>query len=373
MEKHFLIVATIQETIEGFLIPHIKLLESMGYQVWLATNMDKEIPEELRGNRWVNIDFSRNPFSRNSLRAAGQLKKLLRENQFHGIHCHTPVAAFLTRFVAGRLGQKNIIYTAHGFHFYRGAPLKNWLEYYPLEWLAARWTDKLITINEEDYRNSLKLPLKERGKHYYIHGAGVNLARFRRENVVFTGFREKLGIGDRDFVLITIGEINDNKNQIQTLKALRELKGEGKNIKYIIVGQGPNRDRLEGYCRENGLEENVIFTGTLPPELIPEVIHMGDLVVSTSKREGLGLNLIEGIASGKPVIGTRNRGHREIIKEGINGYFVEIGDSRELASLIRDLLEKRKKIIEGEGIDEFSETLILQEMRKIYEEALEYV
>ncbi|MGL5963019.1 MAG: glycosyltransferase, partial [Fusobacteriaceae bacterium] len=128
--KRLLIVTTVQNTIEAFLIPHIKMLERKGYEVWIATSIHKEIPKELEKNRWINISFSRNPFSKSSFKAISEMRELIKNNDFETVHFHTPVAAFLGRYAAMKEKQKNIIYTAHGFHFFKGAPIINWLVYY---------------------------------------------------------------------------------------------------------------------------------------------------------------------------------------------------------------------------------------------------
>ncbi|MGL4567677.1 MAG: glycosyltransferase family 4 protein [Fusobacteriaceae bacterium] len=367
MKKKILIVTTILNTVD-FVVDHIKLLENMGYEVWIATSFCKdfedEIHERLRDNKFIDIGFSRNPFSIDSFRALKQLEKLLSENDFAGIHCHSPIASFIVRFAGRRIQQKNVIYTAHGFHFYKGAPLKNWLVYYPLEMLAGCWSDKIITINREDYENSLKFRLKDGGKCYHINGVGVDLDKFKSENLIY---RVREGV-KTDFIIITLGELNNNKNQIQTLKALKILKDKERKIKYYIVGIGPNKENLEKYCMENNLQENVIFTDIIHSEYIPEIISMADLVISTSKREGLGLNLIEGIASGKPVIGTDNRGHREIIIDGVNGVFVGIGDYTQLAEKIENIIDKKQIWSAEYTVQKFSKKIILEEMKKIYEE-----
>ena len=176
--KTILIVTTVQSTIEAFLIPHIKMLEQKGYIVWLATNISKEIVNELKDNKWINISFSRNPFSKNSLKAIKNMRKLIKNNNFEFIHFHTPVAAFLGRYAAMKEGQKNIIYTAHGFHFFKGASLQNWLIYYPMEKIAINWTDKLITINEEDFQRAKKMSGKNT-KIYKVDGVGLDLESYK--------------------------------------------------------------------------------------------------------------------------------------------------------------------------------------------------
>lgn len=367
MEKKFLIVATVQEMVEGFLIPHIKLLESMGYQVWIAAKMDREIAEELRGNRWIDVDFSRNPFSKNSLGAVKELKKILSENQFQGIHCHTPVAAFLARFAGAITDQKNVMYTAHGFHFYRGAPVLNWMLYYPLEWLAAKWTDRIITMNREDFERA-KTFTSEKTRVYRVDGVGVDIPKYSRGDG--GKIRRELALEERDFIITIIGELNGNKNQIQLIKAVELLKKEGIESRVLIAGNGSKEEELKEYVKKNTLEKNIYFLGLRKD--ITDVIAASDILASMSYREGLPRNIMEGMAQGKPFVATDIRGNRDIIRDGINGYLVKPDDVAGTAQKIRVLMNREVaepiKIQNLRDVNRFSIEKILEEMAKIYGE-----
>ncbi|MCQ9626467.1 glycosyltransferase [Cetobacterium somerae] len=362
--KKFLMVTTIQDTVEAFLIPHIKMLENEGYEVVIATNIYKDIPKDLGKNRWINIPFSRNPFSLNSFKAIKEMRKVIKSGNFEIVHFHTPVAAFLGRYAAMREKQKNIIYTAHGFHFFKGAPIQNWCIYYPMELIAARWTDKLLTINEEDYRNSLKFKLRGNGKCYKVNGVGVDPQKFKKENISLTDLTNKLRTTEEEFIILTLAELNENKNQIQILKALKEILEENKNIKYFMAGKGPNKQKLKRYILENNLEKNIFLLGQIEKSLIPELLQLSDLVISTSKREGLGLNIIEAIATKKNVLATENRGHKEIITN--NNFLVEINNSEKLKNKILDIYIKKLNGIHN--VNRFYLNAVLEKMREIYGE-----
>ncbi|MGL5057187.1 MAG: glycosyltransferase, partial [Fusobacteriaceae bacterium] len=274
----------------------------------------------------------------------------------------TPVAAFLGRYAAMKENQKNIIYTAHGFHFYKGAPLKNWCIYYPMELLAARWTDKLITINEEDYKQSLKFKLKKDGKCYKVSGVGIQKEKFVKNNIIFTNLTKQFKKNKDDYIILTLAELNNNKNQIQILTAMKDIIKSNKNLNFFMAGKGPSKKDLEKYIIKNSLKENVFLLGQIEKDLIPELLQLSDLVISASKREGLGLNIIEAITSNKSVLATENRGHKEIIKD--KRFLVKIGDTEDLKNKIMDIYNKKINI--NHDISKFYLEEILVKMKDIY-------
>lgn len=364
--KKFLMVTTVQDTIEAFLIPHIKMLENEGYKVTIATNMYKEIPDELRENRWVNISFSRNPFSLSLFKAIKEMRKLIRSENFEIIHFHTPVAAFLGRYAAMKEKQRNIIYTAHGFHFFKGAPIQNWLIYYPMELIAARWTDKLITINEEDYNNSLKFKLRENGKCYKVNGVGVDVDFYINGNG--EKIKRELLIREPEKTVVMIGELNKNKNQLQLLKAIELLKLKGRNIRVILVGIGGKEEILRKESKETGIK--VSFLGYRKDT--KDIIATADLMCSMSYREGLPRNIMEGMCAGKAFVATNIRGNRDIIEDKKNGLLVTIEEFQETAIAIENLLyneESYKEISENNlsKAKEYSIEKILEKMKEVYE------
>ncbi|MGL5989229.1 glycosyltransferase family 4 protein [Cetobacterium sp.] len=363
--KKFLMVTTIQNTIEAFLIPHIKMLEQNGYEVWIATNIYKELPKELESNKWVNISFSRNPFSKKSFKAIKEMRDLIKNNDFEMIHFHTPVAAFLGRYAAMKENQKNIIYTAHGFHFYKGAPLKNWCIYYPMELLAARWTDKLITINEEDYKQSLKFKLKKDSRLYKINGVGLDTSQYSSGDG--DKIKKELLIRAPEKTVLIIGELNKNKNQIQLIKALEKLRLKGINVKGIFVGVGSE----EKILKESALKSEVKISFLGYRKDINDIIASVELVCSLSYREGLPRNVMEAMSAGKPIIATDIRGNRDIIQNSINGFLVPVEDSELTSKYLLELLENKelyKKISQNNLLksNEYSIENILESMKEVY-------
>jgi len=361
--KRALVVTTLMITIKGFLVPHIKHLEEMGYQVDLACNMKHGFYiEELKENKWHHLSFTRNPFSINNLKSIAELQKIIRKRKYDMVHLHTPIAAFLGRFAAHTLGIKNIIYTAHGFHFYRGAPFINWLIYYPLEWVAMRWTDKIITINQEDFSRARRMA-GNKTKVYKIDGVGLNLKKYsegNREKV-----RKEFQLSEKDFVVTIIGELNKNKNKIQLIKAIEILEAK---FKVLIVGNGPKEAELKEYVNLKGLEDRVKFLGIRMD--INDIIAASEVMVSMSYREGLPRNIMEGLAQGKPFVATNIRGNKDIIENNKNGYLVKVNDYIKTSKVIKKLEDKEiyrtMKEYNIEEVKKYSIHRILKEMEIIY-------
>ncbi|MGL4671206.1 glycosyltransferase family 4 protein [Cetobacterium sp.] len=363
--KFCLMVTTVQDTISAFLIPHIKMLEKNGYEVWIATNIYKEKPIELKNNRWINISFSRNPFSKNSFKAVKEMRKLIKENSFEIVHFHTPVAAFLGRYAAMLEQQKNVIYTAHGFHFYKGAHFINWCIYYSMELLAARWTDKLITINEEDYKRSLKFKLRAGGKCYKVPGVGLEISKYKDGNS--EKIKKELLIREPEKVVLMIGELNKNKNQVQLIEALEKLRLKGKNVKGIFVGIGYEEKMLKSEALKRGVK--ISFLGYRKD--IDDIIASADIVCSLSYREGLPRNLMEAMSAGKPIVATEIRGNRDIIQNSVNGFLVPVGDSELTYKYLLELLTDRelyKKVSDNNflEVEKYSVDKILDKMKEVY-------
>ncbi|MFW5631009.1 MAG: glycosyltransferase, partial [Acetivibrio ethanolgignens] len=308
MEK-VLIVTSVASMIDQFNMPNISLLQSMGYEVHVACNFEKgstcsaEKIEELKKKlveekvRYFQIDFLRSALKLSEhKRAYKQLDKIAKENRYIFMHCHSPIGGVIGRMVAHKYKVK-VIYTAHGFHFYKGAPLKNWFLYYPIEKLCSRWTDVMITINKEDYALAKKKMYAK--KVEYVPGVGMDTAKFgagkREENRV--RIRAELGIPKEARLLLSVGELNENKNHeivIQASAELSEIKaGE---VYYAIVGKGELEGKLRELIKSLKLEKQIFLLGFRND--IAAIYDAADIFVFPSKREGLSMALMEAMARG---------------------------------------------------------------------------
>lgn len=381
--KKVLIVAHVSGFVPQFEMNNVRILQSLGYEVHYASNFRHvhygEDNRHLEGTGIVQhqVDFSRSPFNvTDNLRAYRQLRQLMKQYRFEMVHCHTPVGAVYGRLAARKYRKKGtrVLYTAHGFHFYKGASFCNYMISYPMERLLARCTDTLITINEEDYRNACRFTLGKRdgrkGTVHKISGVGIDLARYEYAPGTRERMRIELGIAQDAFVLISVGELNRNKNHGVVVDALGRLKN--KNIHYVICGEGEERDALTQQAERLGLGDSVTLTGFRTN--IPELLSMADGMVFPSLREGLGMAALEALASGVPVIASDNRGTREYMQDGVNGYVVKENTPAGLAEAIERLYRlpedayKEMKCRCSETAERFGSEQVKRKMTAIYQD-----
>lgn len=340
--KRILYVTTIDLTINTFLVPHIDSLLSEGYRVDCACNIQDKIDDKLLNEKIVahNISFSRNPISLSNIKAIRKIKKIQEMYKYDTVHVHTPVAAFITRF-ALRNREIRILYTCHGFHFYKGAPLLNWLLYYPLEKIASKWTDEIITINEEDYERAKNFKLRSSNMIRLMSGVGIDPNKYLLREFDKSKFRESINVKDDDFMILILAEINKNKNHIQIIKALKEMN-DISNVKVICAGKGPLENELKKKVRELGLENNIMFIGYRDD--VNELLNCSDCVALFSKREGLGKCLLEGMVAEKVLIATDTRGAKTLIKNRENGFLVKLHDYKGTALVLDEILSDKNLV-----------------------------
>lgn len=364
--KKILYITTLDITINAFLTQHIETLLSMGNVVDCACRIDKGIDKALldKGVGVYNIPFTRNPLSHQNIRAFMDLIKIQNEKYYDIIHVHTPIAALYGRLLKLKFKSIKTIYTAHGFHFYKGAPKTGWLIYYPIEKIMARFTDITININQEDYEIT-KNRLKPKSC-YLLHGVGLDLNKYKPlSNMERISKREKLNLRKDDFIIIMIGELNENKNQIQLIKAVELLKDKYSCIKVLIVGEGHNLHHLQKEVKFRSLENYISFLGYRSD--INELINISDIGVLLSYREGLPRSLMELMANGKKVIATNIRGNRDLVCNENIGTLVDVGDYKATAEAIEVYYKNniRKDTIPKE-VETYSIRNILSELRLIY-------
>lgn len=333
VSRKVLFVATVDIHFKSFHLPYLKWFKEQGWEVHVAANGHLELPYV---DERIHLPVQRSPFRLKNMKAYQVLKSLIDHNHYEIIHCHTPMGGVLTRLAARRsrkLGTK-VIYTAHGFHFCAGAPLTNWMIYYPIEKILARSTDCLITINEEDYNLAINKRFKV-GRIDRVHGVGVDTERFKAASDAYKQeLRKKLGYPSTDFLMFYAAEFNKNKNQqflVQALALLKELP----HVKLLLAGDG----LLMRDCRELavklGVDSMIDFLGYRTD--IDHILPMCDIGVASSLREGLPVNIMEAMACGLPIIASDNRGHRELVHNNKNGWIVNSNDVQEMSDKIKFL------------------------------------
>lgn len=346
--KRMLMLASVASMIDQFNMPNIELLQEMGYEVHVACNFEKgstctdekvlELKKKLKQLhvRFFQIDFERNVMKLNQdLKAYKQVLKLVRKYHYTFIHCHSPIGGVVGRLVGHKTNTK-VIYTAHGFHFYEGAPLLNWLIYYPIEKLLSRFTDVLITINQEDYQRAKSKFHAKRVE--YVPVVGIDIKRFQNVKVDILQKRKELGIRSKDIVLLSVGELNKNKNHEIVIKALSGL--DRPDVKYLLVGQGELKNYLKNLARKLEVEDQVKFLGFRSD--VAEIYKIADAFIFPSKREGLGLAAIEAMASGLPLITSNIHGIKDYSKENITGFLCDANDWKTWKVKIEKILKEEK-------------------------------
>ncbi len=364
--KNVLYVTTVSRTVNAFLVPHIHMLLDEGYQVDIATSIDKSVDESLtnRGVHVFNIPFARNPLHPGNLKAFKELIKIQGQKQYDIVHVHTPVASLFGRLLKLRYPKLKTIYTAHGYHFLKGGPKIGWLLYYPIERVMAKLTDVTITINQEDYEITTKR-LKPK-KAYLMDGVGLDLSHYKvLSPEAICAKRQELGLHPDDFIIIMIAELNENKNQIQLLKAMERLKDKYPNIKALLVGEGLKLQELQQQATERGIQKHVQFLGFRTD--ITELINVSNIGVLLSYREGLPRNLMELMACGRQMIGTNIRGCRDVICDDTVGCLVEVGDDETLAHEIERLYLKNDSSFSlSPHLKKYEMASVLKELKMIY-------
>lgn len=376
--KKVLMTATVAPTIGQFNLSNIDILKSMGYEVEIACNFDdlsvwsSERIEKFKqwldktGITYHNVAFTRNPLKINGhLKSFKQLNSIIKNNgPFEFIHCQTPIAGAVSRIAAKRNGVK-AIYTAHGFHFYKGAPMKNWMIFYPVEKYCSGFTDVLITINKEDYKLA-KEKFKAK-KVCYVPGVGVDTNKFAGTTADKTKVRQQLGIPENAFLLFSVGELNQNKNHSLVIRALAKLNNP--NFHYMIAGKGDLKEPLEKLSKELGVEKQVHLLGYR--EDIPVLYKCSDAFVFPSIREGLPVSLMEAMSAGLPVICSRIRGNVDLIENEKGGLLYSADNAGGFAEGISKVYESQELYSKMQSenlkkVKDFDIGVINEKMRKIY-------
>lgn len=367
-----LLTATLQSHICQFHKPLVEILHKEGCEVHVAARDNLAEKNGLKldfVDKVYDIPFARSPKSIDNLHAYKELKKIISVEKYDVIHCNTPMGGIVTRLAAktARKQGTKVYYTAHGFHFYKGAPKKNWLIFYPIEKIL-RITDKLITITKEDYELARR---KFHCKVEHIHGVGVDENRYhavsQKEQLEI---REKLNITPNQKIVLCVGELLPNKNQKMSILAVKNVIRKYPDVLLLFAGNGPEKENLEKMIKENRLEKHIDFLGYITN--LQEYQQVADIAISCSKREGLPLNIVEAMLSKTPVIASNNRGHRELICDKKNGFLVDVDDYKEMAKRILFLLDENvvyreiQSSAEAYAMD-YTFTNVKKELMKVYE------
>lgn len=378
MKKRALMYASVASMIQQFNMENIRLLLADGYEVDVACNLQQGstiTPEKIAamkaeleemGVRVFHVPVPRKISAiRDIVTAFRMTRDIIAQGEYSLIHCHSPIGGVLCRLAnrfSGRYGKARMIYTAHGFHFFKGAPLLNWVIFYPLEWFSSRYTDVLITINLEDFALAQK---KMKAKQVvYVPGIGVDVTKFRNAAAASREARDSLGLADGEMLLLSVGELSVRKNHEVVLRALASLKLDA--YQYLICGLGPLEERLREVVRELKMEDRVRFLGYRND--IPQIMNAADAYLFPSLQEGLPVALMEAMAAGKAVACSRIRGNTDLIEKD-GGVLFDPVNVEECANAIRSLLDAdygQMGRFNAEKIKGFSREAVEKQMFEIY-------
>ncbi len=389
--KKVLFVAHVDSHIRHFHIPYMKYFHDQGYEVHVATSDDEGETFDYCDKKH-KITMERSPFKMNNIKAIKQMTKLFKDERFDLVTCHTPMGGVVTRLAAKKyrkvverhnshdipsndvLKMPEIMYTAHGFHFYKGAPLKYWLIYYNVEKWLSKYTDKLVTINNEDYEYAKKFKAK---KVYKIDGIGVDASKF---NIVMSEddkkkLKRELGIKKDEIVITYVAELIARKNQEMIIDIIHDIccskDSKETKLKLLLVGTGALKEKYEKRIKDLHLEDTIILTGYRKD--VPKILKISDIVISCAKHEGLPFNLIEAQMSSLPCVATDVRGNNEVIEENKTGYLISNFDKAKFENKLLKLINSesmRERMGKNalENSKKYKLSRVLDEMKKIYED-----
>lgn len=337
-----LFVATTTIHLRTFHLPYIQWFKDRGYEVHIAAK--KNCDDITIADKIWDLPMERSPYSFNNYKAYKLLKNILKEQHYSLLTCHTAMGGVIARLAARkeRSGGLKLLYTAHGFHFFKGGPLKNWLIYFPIEKVLSRYTDALITINQEDYDIALKYGFKNK-RTFKIPGIGVNPDKFfpvsQQDK---SDLRKQLGFEDNLFLILYTAEFISRKNHKFLIESAQPLLNSESDIRILFAGRGQDMSMIQHYVSQIKLQDKVIFLGFQSE--IDKYVKISDLIVSTSRQEGLGLNLIEGLFCGKPIIATLDRGHKEIVENSKNGFLISQNNKEEFLFALKEIYTNKDKL-----------------------------
>ncbi len=368
MKKVLFVATLVKNHMMEFHLPYLALFQEKGWHTAVAARNDYDDPAQCRiphCDVFFDLPYQRSPLSPDNWRAYKGLRKIVKEGSYDLIHCHTPVGAMTARLAAAGTGTK-VIYTAHGLHFYQGAPKINWLIYFPVEWMLARLTDVLITINQEDYSFASR-HLKAK-RVVYIPGVGIDTAKFRPDKARALALRESLDIPRDARVLLSVGDLNANKNHAAVLEALAKTP---EPFHYLVCGRGPLKGELEAKAEALGLGDRVKFLGYRDD--VKDFYALADAFVFPSFREGLSVSVMEAMAAGVPVLCSAIRGNTDMVGDKVNGLLFDPADVDAIAAALAEATPENCRTWgerNARQAERFDLSAIVPHYQKIYEETL---
>lgn len=349
--------------------PYLEVALDLGYDVYFGVN--RSTPEGLTCDMDIHLYDShtyRSLFDfKSNFIAYKNLMKLLKNGGFEVIHCNTPIGGVIGRVCGKKANIKKVIYTAHGFHFYKGAPFINRTIFKWAEKIMAHYTDAIITMNLEDYEAAKQFKLRNEKRVYYIPGVGIDTKAYKDIQLDRENLRKSIGLESSDTVLISMGDLIKRKNYESSIKAIANCNNP--NIHFLICGKGPELEKLKALSRKLNVEQQIHFLGFRKD--IKELLQISDIFLFTTYQEGLPRSMMEAMASGLPCIASKIRGNVDLIEDEIGGFLREPNDIKKISECINILvdnaeLRNRMSISNLEAIRQFDIEYVKKRVGKIY-------
>lgn len=365
MNKVLLVATVVRMHVNVFHLPMLKWFKEHNWQTYVAAKNDYLIKKDCvipYCDTYIDLPFERFPLKPTNFSVYKELKKIIDKENFDLIYCHTPVGGLLGRLAAKNSKNCKVVYMAHGFHFYQGAPFVNWVFYYPVEKLMSRFTDVLITINKEDY-DLAKRKMKARSTRL-IPGVGIELSKFQRNDEIRLSLRKKFHIDDQQLVLLSVGELSKRKNHQIVIRTLPYLPTY---VHYYICGSGQLENKLLDLASSLDVKDRVHLLGFRSD--VAMLYNMADVFAFPSLQEGLPVSVMEAMANGLPIVCSKIRGNTDLVEDNKGGFLVEdsiLDYKRSLNILINDArLRNSMGKYNEKKVCFFSQKKVIEYMEKI--------
>lgn len=369
-----LIISNVISMITQFNRNNIEILQELGCEVHVACNLENtSFSPKSQNRKYINeledkgiilhqVDFGRRYDAYRTInKCCKQIEDILRKEKVAFVHCHSQIAGLCGRIAAKKCKVKSI-YTAHGFMFYKGASWLRWMIFYPQDWVCSFFTDILITINREDYLLAQK---RFHSKEiYYIPGVGIDINKIKQSKNNRQELRQRLGVGEDEFMVLSVGELSERKDQKTAIKAISNLNNS--KVKYFICGKGDKYEEYVALIRELKMEANIFLLGYRTD--IYELCKASDLFVFPSLQEGLPVAPMEAMACKVPIICTNIRGNVDLIDN--TDYLFECKEYEELSNKIQKCIDNDNSGFVAHNFEliqkKFSTTVVNNYLKSIY-------
>jgi len=354
------------------LLSLINKLDKTKFKLFLFTAQDGSLLSEalsitgltVKKSKWLERPI--NPIK--DLLALIEIWRFIKRNNIAVVHTHSSKAGILGRLAAGLAKVKVILHTVHGWSF-NDYQLR-WIRLFFvwLERLTAGFTDRIIVVSNYDRQKGLDNCIGTQNQYTLIR-YGIDYTEFSLKD---QAIRKELGLNTNDLVVGMIACFKPQKSPQNFVKLAFLTKKVLPEVKFLLVGDGISRKKIERLIRKFNLQKQVILTGWRRD--IPRIMSAIDVFVLTSLWEGLPITVLEAMASNKPVVATHTGGIGEVIKEGNSGFLVSPGDTNKMSESLTVLLKDanlRKQIGQSarESLDfNFALTNMIRKNEDLYED-----